>query len=592
MDKSSYKSKKGRLRKVIFAVVILVAAVIFFSMALAAYNSRESLSEELNLNGDDGRSTPNPTPITTEKPTEEPSPTLRAAFIPDPDELLPIPQINQIEVKGKLVGEMDEGQLNVYWEIVDEADYYVFCAMNDDDQIYHKEILWPDISEWLLNDVSNGNVYLFCYEDMGEDNAEDDKLITTLAMDIHIETVTDEPETTPKPSDNNDNEVINKYTIIVDKSDFTFAAFTYDENGEYTILVEAFPTAIGRSERTTPNGTFEISSKGAWKTWSSGSYSPYYTRFTSGLYFHGAIYSRKSSDTLYRASYEQVGTAASSGCLRTTYEAAKWVYYNCPAGTVVKIVSSSDLVPKVYRLEIDPAYPTWDPTDPSKPQLDPPAVLVNSVLNVGEGQTGNLEELLSAYDANVDASILIYEVITLPESGTLSSDTFTQAEIDSGAVTYTHDGSETESDSFQFTVSNLSAATGTISFNINIALTDDTPPEITLNEWITIDQGDSHSLSTCLSATDDETPSGDLVYTITEMPEHGTITATFTQSELLEGDVVYIHDGSASETDSFIFSVSDGENVLSDQMFTISINITEPESTPEATPENTEEPTS
>ena len=75
------------------------------------------------------------------------------------------------------------------------------------------------------------------------------------------------------------------------------------------------------------------------------------------------------------------------------------------------------------------------------------------------------------------------------------------------------------------------------------------------------------------------------------MPEHGTITATFTQSELLEGDVVYIHDGSASENDIFLFSVSDGENVLADQMFTISINITEPESTPEVTPENTDEPT-
>lgn len=591
MGKSSTKNKSGRLRKIIFASVILVAVVLFFSMAFAAYNARETFSADLRMNEDGEQSAPEATPTITEQITEEPSPTMRAAFIPDPDDLLPLPEINDITVDSKLVGEIEDEQLNIYWEVVDNADYYVFCAMNDKDKIYHKEILWPDISEWLLNDVSNGNVYLFCYEDMGEDSADDDKLIATLALNIDIATATPEPESTPKPSGDDEDEVLNKYMIIVDKADLTFAAFTYDENGEYAILVKAFPTAIGRSDRTTPVGTFKISSKGSWKTWGSGSYSPYYTRFTSGLYFHGAIYSRKSGNSLYRASYEQVGSAASSGCLRTTYEAAHWVYYNCPAGTQVKIVNSSDLVPKIYRPDIDPAYPTWDPTDPNKPSLDPPAVITNSVLNVNEGQSGNLEELLSAYDANTEASGLIYEVVTQPENGALSSSKFTQEELDNGEITYTHDGSDTESDSFQFTVTNLSAATGTITFNINVTLLDDTLPVITINEWITIDQGDSHSLSTCLRAEDDETPSSELVYTITTMPEHGTITGTFTQTELLDGEVVYIHDGGTADTDSFIFSVSDGENVLTDQMFTISIDIPQPETTPDDTPEPTPENT-
>lgn len=579
MAKSSKLNKAKGLRKIIFIVATLVATAMFFSIVFSAYTTWTTAPDEINSMQADEQITPQPSPDAT----EEAIPTMRAAFIPDPDELLPIPQTNEIEIDGKLVGETEEEQLYIYWEVVEDADYYVFCAMNDQDKIYHKEILWPDISEWLLNDVLNGNLYLFCYQDMGEDSAEDDELIATLALNIDIETPTPEPDTTPKPSNNSD-EVLNKYMLIVDKADLTFSAFTYDENGEYTILIKSFPTAIGRSDRTTPLGTFEISSKGAWKTWSSGSYSPYYTRFTSGLYFHGALYSRKSGDSLYRTSYEQVGTAASSGCLRTTYEAANWVYYNCPAGTVVKIVNSSDLVSKAYRPAIDPAYPTWDPTDPNKPTLDPPAVLTNSVLNIDEGQTANLQGLLSAYDANVETSGLIYEIVSQPENGELSSTKFTQEDLDSGEITYTHDGTETESDRFQFVVTNLSASTGTITFNINIALIDDALPFITVNEWITIDQGESHSLAEALKADDDETPANELVYTVTTMPEHGTITASFTQADLSEGNVIYIHNGSVTETDSFIFSVSDGENILSDQMFAININITEPETTPDTTP--------
>lgn len=575
MGKSS-DNKNKELRKIIIISAVVIAVFIFFSIVFAAYNAYKTKEHEM-LSLEEGVS-PNPTPTISEQATPEPSPTLRSAFIPDPDELLPIPQINEINIDDKLVGEMDDTQLNIYWEVVDDADYYVFCAANDDGKIYHKDILWPDISEWLLNDVKNGSVYLFCYKDMGEDSAKDDILITTLAMEIEIETETE--QATPQPTDNVSDEILNKYMIIVDKEDFTFAAFTYNGKGEYTILVEAFPTAIGRSDRTTPLGTFEISSKGAWKEWSSGSFSPYYTRFTSGLYFHGSIYSSKSSGSMYRNMYNEIGTASSAGCLRTTYEAAQWVYFNCPAGTIVKIVNSSDLVQKVFRPEVDPAYPTWDPTDPNKPKLDPPAVLVNTVLNVDEGQTGNLQGLLSAYDKFAEPDKLIYEIKTMPANGTISSNKFTQEELDNGTIIYTHDGTDTESDSFQFTVTNLSSSTGTITFNININPIDDAPPVITVNEWLTIDQGESFSLSQSLAVQDEDTPSDDLVFTITTLPEHGTIAQTFTQSELLDGDVVYTHDGSTSEIDSFMFSVTDGINVLSDQMFAININVTQPDTAP------------
>ena len=67
---------------------------------------------------------------------------------------------------------------------------------------------------------------------------------------------------------------------------------TYDENGEYTKMVKLFPCAVGRSARMTALGSFEISSKGAWKRWNSGQFSPYYTKYTAGVYIHGPIFSK------------------------------------------------------------------------------------------------------------------------------------------------------------------------------------------------------------------------------------------------------------------------------------------------------------
>ncbi len=167
-----------------------------------------------------------------------------------------MPSVSEIEfTDGSLLGKLEEADLNLSWDIVESADYYVLYALNEDKIIYHKEILWPDISEWLLPDALNGIVYLFSYKDMGEDSAEDDEIVASFSLAVT------EGQSTPVPTaapvqQIQASETQNKYMIIVDKADFTFAAFTCDENGEYTVLAAAFPTAIGTSDRMTPNGTF------------------------------------------------------------------------------------------------------------------------------------------------------------------------------------------------------------------------------------------------------------------------------------------------------------------------------------------------
>jgi len=175
-------------------------------------------------------------------------------------------------------------------------------------------------------------------------------------------------------------------------------------------------------------------------------------------------------------------------------------------------------------------------------------------------------------DQKADNEGLIYEIITSPSYGTLNKTTFTQAQINSGEIIYTHDGSDTLADDFTFVVSNLSSQTNILSFNIKINPVDDNAPEIIQNEWLNVSRGSSESLSGHLIAQDNFVDSSNLIYKIEIMPEHGSIPSEFTQAEITAGQVRYIHDNSYSETDSFIFSVSDGENVLSGQMFSININ--------------------
>jgi hypothetical protein len=303
------------------------------------------------------------TPAQTASPT--PSPTPRLPYIPDPDELPDIPAFDALPITGDIGVARSEagGGLSLNWEIDPLADYYVLCVVDADHVLVRQDILWPDIAAWEIPDFRGAGVLLLSYADMGEDSAQDDVLEHVLFTDVTsmmygMSTAVPAPET----------EGLSQYYILVDKTDHAFSIFTYDENGEYTIKVATFPCALGRSSRMTPTGAFSISSKGEWKRWGSSYYSPYYTRYTSGLYIHGPVYRSKNNGRLRPDSYEEIGTNASSGCVRTTVAGARFVYYNCPAGTVIEIVAETDLVSWPGLPEIDPSFPTWDPTDPLKPE--------------------------------------------------------------------------------------------------------------------------------------------------------------------------------------------------------------------------------
>ena len=149
------------------------------------------------------------------------------------------------------------------------------------------------------------------------------------------------------------------YFIYVEKGSHTITIFGKDANGKYTVPRKTFLTATGRTASLTPVGDFTILGKEKWHSWGK-SYSPYCCKYYGNLFFHGPIYGQKNFGTLSINSVFQIGTNASSGCMRTTVQAAYFIYQFCWVGTNVKIVNGSPLgrsanLPSYWTQYVDPA---------------------------------------------------------------------------------------------------------------------------------------------------------------------------------------------------------------------------------------------
>lgn len=147
------------------------------------------------------------------------------------------------------------------------------------------------------------------------------------------------PSPTPEPT---------KYTLMVDVANQITRAYTYDENGEYTILVREMICSTGTKRNPTPLGTTIMPSKrarwGYFPTWDS--HAQYLTRIDAANAFHSVLYTEADERTLAVSSFEDLGSPASHGCVRLYVSDAKWIYDNCKAGTIIT----------VYEGEYDPEY--------------------------------------------------------------------------------------------------------------------------------------------------------------------------------------------------------------------------------------------
>lgn len=97
-------------------------------------------------------------------------------------------------------------------------------------------------------------------------------------------------------------------------------------------------------------------------------------------------------------------------------------------------------------------------------------------------------------------------------------------------------------------------------------LANNSPLNITTGEHVTID-------SAHLRVTDTDNADDDLIYTIITGSNEGYLipAATFTQEQLNQGLVTYTHTGLLPGSDTFQFTVTDGEDTIGAYSFTITI---------------------
>lgn len=200
----------------------------------------------------------------------------------------------------------------------------------------------------------------------------------------------------------------------------------------------------------------------------------------------------------------------------------------------------------------------------------PPELVNNLGLAIAHGETGMIDNtLLLSTDADNEDADLVYTVMVAPAAGTLTpASTFTQVDINEGLLSFTHDVSGDYS--FQFTVSDGKDTIGPFVFPITV-----TNAEVVLaaNTGLSLSTGATEVItSAMLNATDADDVPADLTYSVTTLPAQGTLNPgpVFSQEHIDAGLLSYSHTGSGS--DSFEFTISDGENTIGPFTFQLSVS--------------------
>lgn len=162
------------------------------------------------------------------------------------------------------------------------------------------------------------------------------------------------------------------YSIQVNRAWNTVTVYTHDEIGQYTVPVKAMICSTARPGYVTPLGSFTLKAyRTQWQLMLDGTYGQYATQFQGNYLFHSICYEDDRHDAMKREAYNNLGNAASMGCVRLETADAKWIFDNCPAGTPVTIYEDYDnpgplgKPNKTVSYISEDVHNGWDPTDPT-----------------------------------------------------------------------------------------------------------------------------------------------------------------------------------------------------------------------------------
>ena len=226
-------------------------------------------------------------------------------------------------------------------------------------------------------------------------------------------------------------------------------------------------------------------------------------------------------------------------------------------------------VPAVVTIRADSASPFQVVPTPG----------VRPSVGVSEGGVAPITPAVLRYeDIDNSPAEITYRVVTPPTTGmfvqteTLSTVTFTQADIDAGRVEYRHNGAENTSDEAVLSVSDgTSTITGqgitfiVVPANDSPTLVRNLPLSVPENGSVTIGMGS-------LAVADNDNTASQLLFVVTAAPLNGSLNRlSFTQADIDNGSLVYTHAGGENAADTFTFTVSDGGTALGPLSFAFDI---------------------
>ena len=141
--------------------------------------------------------------------------------------------------------------------------------------------------------------------------------------------------------------------------------YSKDKDGNYTVPYKAMVCSCGKYTPT--SGTYKTTNKYVWRPLINNVYGHYSTRIVNKILFHSVPYTAASNDSLEYWEYDKLGQTASEGCIRLTVKDAKWIYNNCPSGTMVEFYADSNPgpfgKPSAQKISSNVECRNWDPTD-------------------------------------------------------------------------------------------------------------------------------------------------------------------------------------------------------------------------------------
>lgn len=154
------------------------------------------------------------------------------------------------------------------------------------------------------------------------------------------------------------------YRLMVNREQNCVTAYTFDQEGRYTIPVRAMVCSCGLDSATV-TGVFNIYFHTRWHPLMGGVFGQYAEAISDDYLFHSVPYSDLTNDSLMVGEYNKLGESASKGCIRMAVADCKWIYNYCPIGTIVVIYDNDDPGPlgKPESIKITDESCGWDPTD-------------------------------------------------------------------------------------------------------------------------------------------------------------------------------------------------------------------------------------